>query len=523
MKFYIRNSLKVVCIGTAMLGIIFMSYSIHHGIQYWKDSKENLNSIESVVGSFQPSSGNLYGNIYSLDGKPMLKCLDLNTGEDITGKRTQQTKGILYCATESFFAPMIGYEYFGESFSDSGCAGMLAESEIKRILQANSLYSNERAVRGDSIITTIVSSAQKEAVEQLNSYSDATLAVVNADGAVLVNASSVDQQQEFQNSYIRNDTELPLYYISNYNAHESLAVGSSFKTISARVFEQNNEKFSQEWSVYNNAFDDISTVNIDGVVVSNWEINSNFNPANYYTYCKNEIYHRNSSLADALINSSNTYFLRHADAMGLMKYQEMLDATFQLYHQYDIGGCTLLGLQLDESNEYSKFLLPFGQAAVISPVRLASAYNHALGGKFYLPFEITQIRTPDDEVIFQYQPEEISEYSLKISINNDILVDGLEKTFLSYVRQKDGTYYPMLDDFPASFLGSGRLLAKSGTAVIDDDFDNRTMALTLLDENQDAVICTAVIAVKHVKGNTITNTELIFKLLKVMEKMGVLE
>ena len=525
MRFYVRNPLKLLCIGVVALGVTFIGYAVHHSVEYWKYSKENLSSIESVVGAFSPSSGNLYGNIYSLDGKSMLKCLDLNTGEDITGKRTAETKGILYCATESYFAPVVGYDYSGENPASAGVSGMLAQSEVKDILQANSLYSNRRAVCGDSIITTIVSSAQEEAVKQLENYFEASCAVVNADGAVLVNAGSVLKNQEFQNSeksYVQNDAESPLYYISNSNAHQSLAVGSSFKTISARIFEQSNEEIPQEWSVYNNLFDDISTVNVNGAVISNWEINSTVNPANYYTYCENEVYHRNSSLADALINSSNTYFLRHAETMGLEKYQEKLDNIFQMYHQYDIGGCILSGLQPND-DEYSKTVLSFGQSAVISPIRLASAYNHAIGGKFYLPFEIAQIRTPDNDNIFQYQPKEIDEYNLEIDTNNDILIDALGRTFLSYVRRKDGTYYPIFNDFSASLLGSGRLLAKSGTAVIDDNFDNRTMALSLLNQNQDAVVCTAVIAVNHASADSVTNTELLFKLLKVMERLGVLE
>ncbi len=524
MNFFIRTPLKAVCIATAILGAVFMGYSAYHTMQYWKDSNENLNSIETITGSFQPSSGNLYGNIYTLDGKSMLKCLDLNTGEDITGKRTDQTKGILYYAAEPYFAPIIGHAFTGDKPADTEETGMLAENGAKRILQANSLYSNAHAVRGNSIITTIISSAQEEAVNQLRDYVDASLAVVNADGAVLVNAGSVEQK-EFQNSegnYITNDVESPFYVLSYYNAHEALAVGSSFKTISARVFEQYDETFPPEWSIYNNSFDDISMVNINGVVISNWEINSNTNPINYYTYYDNNVYHRSSGLADAFINSSNTYFLRHAYQMGLTKYSDMLDSIFQLYHQYDIGDRYVAGLQSTEADTYTDVVLSYGQSAVISPVRLASAYNHAIGGKFYLPFEIAQIRTPDNEIIFRYLPEKISEYSLDIDVNQDVIANALEDTFLSYIRQKDGTYYPIFGEFSASFLGSKQLLAKSGTAVIEESTDNRTMAVTLLNQERDAVVCTAVIAVKHVEGNCVTNTELIYKILKVFEKMGVM-
>lgn len=341
---------------------------------------------------------------------------------------------------------------------------------------------------------------------------------------MLVNAGSVEQK-EFQNSeksYITNDLESPSYVLSYCNAHEELAIGSSFKPISVRIFEQYDEIFSPKWSIYNNSFDDISTVNIENVVISNWDINSNTNPINYYTYYDNEVYHRSSGLADAFINSSNTYFLCHAYQMGLVKYKDMLDNIFQLYHQYDIGDRYVAGLQFTEADPYVDVELPYGQSAVISPVRLASVYNHAIGGKFYLPFEIAQIRTPDNEIIFRYQPEEISEYSLDIDVNHDIVANGLEDIFLSYIQRGDGTYYPMFDEFSAAFLGSERLLAKSGTAVIDTSTDNRTMAITLLNQERNAVVCTAVIALKYVDGNSVTNAELIHKILKVLEKMGVL-
>ena len=525
MNFSIRHPLNVVWIATGLLGVVFIAYSAGHMVEYQKDSKKDLNYIERITGSFQPSAGNLYGNIYSLDGKPMLKCLDLNTGDDITGKRSDCSKGILYCATQPYFAPVIGHTFYGARPADNEEAGMLKEDGTKHILQANSLYCNAHTIRGDSIITTIVSSAQEEAVNQLQEYADASMAVVNADGALLVNAGTLELK-EFQNSdggeYIANDADAPAYVLSYRNAHDVLTVGSSFKTISARVFQQNDANFPPEWSVYNDSFDDISSITIDGYTISNWEINSRVNPLNYYTYFDNEVYHRQSSLADALIHSSNTYFLRHATQMGLTEYRGQLDSIFQLYQPYDIGDRSVDGLQPIDDSTFSDILLPYGQSAVISPARLAAAYNHAIGGKFYRPFEIAQIRTPNNEVIFSYQPEEISEYSLDIDVKQDVLVKGLGESFLSYIQNKNGTYHQQFNGFSPDLLGSGGLLAKRSTAVVDASTDNRTMAITLLNPAKDAVVCTAVIAVRRAASNQASNDELIYKILKVLEKTGVL-
>ncbi len=537
LQYHITNRLKILCLASILIGTVSIGTVINQNVKYRSIVVDSLSPIEQITGSLEPSGGNLYGEIYSLDGVPMLQCIDLSTGENTMGKKST-ANAQLYCATQRYFAPVIGYDYSAENMADSISNGMLSEKEIQNILLSNALYINRKSIQGDSIVTTIYSPAQEEAVNQLDDLSGqengdiglGSIAVVNADGAILVNASAVSSNQvEFQNNnenYIANTKDEPVYYTTNNNAFQAAAVGSSFKPLTARVLEYNDELFSDSWSIYNSEFDDQSAVTVRGLYITNWEMISNVNPTNYYTDFDGSIYHRVSDLKSAFINSSNTYFLRHANELGLNTYQTLLNENLHLYDKYSIGGFTLDGLvpYVDgrfESEDAYSVNLPYGNTAILSPVRLASAYNHALSGEFYLPFEVAQIRDPNGNIIFQYQPTERKEYSLDINLSEDIVADGLRSTFQSYVSNSDGVYNDAFDDFSYELLSSERLLAKSGTAGVDSTHENRTMALTLLSKDKSAVICTAVIAVNNCQVDSITNVALIYKLLRVIERLEV--
>lgn len=537
MQYYVTKKLKVLCLASILVATASIGTVINQNVKYSSTVANSLSPIEKVTGSFEPSNGNLYGEIYSLDGIPMLQCIDLSTGENTIGKKSDAVAQ-LYCATEKYFAPVIGYDYSAEYMADSVSYGMMSEKEIQDILSSNALYINQKTVQGNSIVTTIYSPAQEEAVKQLEGLSGqengdiglGSIAVVNADGAILVNASSVSSnQKEFQNSsedYIANPKDEPIYYTTNNNAFQAAAVGSSFKPLTARVLEHNDELLSDNWSIFNSEFDDQSAVTVKGLYITNWEMISNVDPSYYYTDYDGNVYHRSSDLKSAFINSSNTYFLRHANELGLNKYKSLLNENLHLYDQYSIGGFTLDGLipyvegRFESEDAYS-VNLPYGNTAILSPVRLASAYNHALSGKFYLPFEIAQIRDPNKNVIFQYQPLEIKEYDLDVNVSNDIIVEGLNSTFQSYITKDDGTYNDKLGEFSYDFLSSGRLLSKSGTAGVDSAHENRTMALSVLNKEKTDVICTAVISVNNCQDNSISNVTLIYKLLKVIDRLEV--
>ena len=537
LQYYITHKLKVLCLVSILIVTASITTVTNQNVKYSSVVANSLSPIEQVTGSFEPSSGNLYGEIYSLDGVPMLQCIDLSTGENTMGK-TNTAVAKLYCATQKYFAPVIGYDYSDEYMEDSSSYGMMSEKEIQDILLSNTLYINQKAVQGDSIVTTIFSPAQEEAVKQLEGLSGQensdigleSIAIVNADGAILVNASAVSNNQiEFQNSdeeYITNPKDEPMYYTTNNNAFQAAAVGSSFKPLTARVLEHNDELLSDSWSIFNSEFDDQSAVTVKGLYITNWELISNVDPSYYYTEFDGNVYHRSSDLKSAFINSSNTYFLRHANELGLNKYQTLLNENLHLYDKYSIGGFTLDGLvpfvdgRFESEDAYS-VNLPYGNTAILSPIKLASAHNHALSGKFYLPFEIAQIRDPNGNVIFQYQPFERKEYNLDIDLSNDIVVKGLNSTFQSYITKSDGTYNDKFSEFSYDLLSSGRILSKSGTAGVDSTHENRTMALTLLSKDKSDVICTAVISVNNCQVDSVSNITLIYKLLKVIDRLEV--
>lgn len=523
-----------LCVSVIFAGFVSVGRVIEQNVKYYNNVSETLTPIEQVIGTLDPSPGNLHGKVYSMDGVSMLQCIDLMTGENIIGKKCI-ANARLYCATHQYFSPVIGYDYAAEKMEDCISSGMLSEKEIQNILKSNALYSNRKSVEGDSIVTTIYSPAQEEAVNQLKRFGqqgDGEIAVVNEDGAILVNAASVsDEQVEFQNDkteYIKNNTDEPTYYITNKNAFHAAAVGSSFKPLTARILEQNDKLLPKAWSIYRSNFDDVSEITVKEVQVKNWEMISDVKPENYYTDYDGSKFHRSSDLKSAFIHSSNTYFLRHANQLGLDHYQELLNDNLHLYDKYSIGGFELDGLLEYEQERFKSkdaymVNLPYGNTAILSPVRLASAYNHALSGKFYLPFEIAQIRDPNGTILFQYQPEERKEYRLKIDVSDDIVVEGLKNTFQSYITKADGSYEKTFQEFSEKLLASGRLLAKSGTAGVDSGHENRTMALTILNKEQTFVICTAVMAVNNVEKNSIKNSELLYRLLKVLEKLEVYE
>lgn len=523
---------KVVVV-LSIIAIVTVSYQ---GTKYEDGNLKNPSFIEQKIGSFEPSSGNLYGAIYSLDGVPMLQSIDLLTGDNLLGKDNMSSAKI-YSATQSYFAPIIGYDYIAEELSKPGRWGFIADSNIQDILLSNARFANKQLHMGNSIVTTIYSPAQEEAMEQLEEFSSlmvnesvrGTIAVVNQDGAILVNAALLPaEQMMFQNAtndYIDNSENIR-YYTPNYNAFSPVVVGSSFKPLTARILEQKDDLLPEEWSVYQSDFDDYSKVTIDGINVENWEMLSEVNPSQYYTNFDGERYHRESDLTAALINSSNTYFLRHANELGLNKYKQYLNNLLHLYEDYDTGGVLISGLEPYQKDKFQSedaydVSLPFGSSAKLSPIRLASAYNHALGGQFYLPFEIAQIRDPKGSLIFENMPLEHEEYRLPVSVTDDILVAGMSDTFKSYLESVSRSPNVFFEEFSEELLLSGRILAKSGTVAVNTEHENRTMAVTLLNEEKTAVICTAVISLEHVPNNSVTNLSLIYKLLQTIEKLGV--
>ena len=118
--------------------------------------------------------------------------------------------------------------------------------------------------------------------------------------------------------------------------------------------------------------------------------------------------------------------------------------------------------------------------------------------------------------IYTASPAEKTEYHLEVDVEKDILNNALEDTFISYLTDS------LRAKYPNELLTSRRLLAKSGTAENADKTENRTIMLTLLNENRSDVVCSACISVNHVPEGSISNESLIDKLLQVMYAMEIL-
>ena len=468
---------------------------------------------ESVLHDFDTSPALQKGVIYTIDGEPM-------------SKNYQAGGSRYYTASQRAYSNIVG---FGEK-------GGLSYG-MRRILQGSSSASNFRTLTGDSVITTYHSRAQRKAAEllsQMDNGADACIVVVGADGAVLVDAGSNSfdparyvkweaQSRQYENEAKKADSEEAA--ASARSKAEELrrkqeirdmwldygtaanAVGSSFKPILGRVLVRHNDRLPEEYSVYNQRFDDVSLI-----VTSRGDEIRNHDSRNAAAYRTNEdgVYHRSSTFAQAFENSSNTFFIRHAQQLGLKDTYQYFQNEFFLESDIRSDTIRLEGCR-GEENRYE--YLMFGQDAVLSPIRLASMYNLAFSGEAYVPFTVVRIIEPDGNVLYQCRPKKLEKYTQSdIDLTEDILFSSLNENFLHYLSK----------DMKKQYSGfSARIAGKSGTAELTQGKRNRTFAVTLLDKSDQKVICSAVIAVNRLDGN-VSNQTLISCLVQTINELDVL-
>ena len=169
-----------------------------------------------------------------------------------------------------------------------------------------------------------------------------------------------------------------------------------------------NNLLSEEDSLYNNEYTDVSCYqSADGTVIRNWDWLIN---ANYDTMLENGIMTRYSSLFDALRNSSNTYFWRHALALGLEESYAYENELFAIASPIVTDINTLDGISKNRLNYFF-----WGQDFSSSPVRLCQLYNHVLSGEAYTPFYIASVRLPDNTEIYRAEPEPRKELNFKVA------------------------------------------------------------------------------------------------------------
>ena len=593
--------------------------------------EKKTSQIEMMLQDMQASPGNTYGTIYTIDGIPMtehvFKGKEAELDDDgnktgvvfnVTDEESTRSKlsHHVYSTTDNWYASLVGLNH-------SSAHGLL--QTVKSVLSTNSSYMNRVYAVGDSVVTTIVSDGQKEAYEQLEGLKGvckwSNITVVNSDGAILVNVgSNCDDIVYYNNALIKyydskqdgvTPPPTPPDYLYTYAEFGSCnfqtedinmykyteGVGSSFKTITARILQLNNNLLSEEKSVYNTEYID------NGIyTLTDKENKKTIHNVDYQQDSADGKtgYPKKSSLADAMINSSNYYFLDHVEALGWEKYQSELTERFFLNSKmridaYSIPAMPYSAEQINSDITFFPEQIAYGQEARIAPIRLASLYSYAISGNFVPPFMIAQVLQPvkpqsnagkDYQVIYQCNPKADTRYHFDVNMKDDIVIDALRKTFASYkakavARQTELTQTlnagkkeraeelfqtavrehvhmtrqeaekqaqldiqeeleekkaGLLTAYPAELLDSGRFLAKSGTSVkelvtekkdgqtvVKKQIENHSMVLTLLDESQEHVICTAVLTANYADCTSEKNQKLMEADMLLARLMPVLE
>ena len=488
-----------------------------------QDETEAFCEMEYVLSDMQPSNGNSCGLLYSLDGKQMTERRFASDDNPVLDSSITRSDGKKFSMpTEEYYASVVGID-------NDYASGLL--TSCKRVLKANAAASNRRNAVGDSLITTIVSSAQEEAYAQLQDFNGiarwSSIVVVSNDGAVLVDSASnskaiMDYDQKLWEYYVSGSKGIEpqpserLYTYQEFGSSVPECVGSSFKPVTARLLALHDECVSTEFSLRNEFFEDVPELTVGSDTIHN------------HDYTVPGMYPRQVSLAKALAYSSNTYFLSHVQNFGMQNYMDGLIQQFRLDQPIwtDAHEIPAMPLSAEDANTNIRNFLEkvsYGQEARLTPVRLASLYNYIISGEWYDPFFIAQVREPSNQVIFSAVPVEREEYHFDIDMYNDILINGLSYTFRQYADAAPSVF----DKYADSLISSGRILTKSGTAdKVEGESENHTMVLTLLDERREHVVCTAVIAVDYLDvslgGNLVSASAMIDRLLPVLNQLGVL-
>lgn len=506
------------------------------------ENSENTSQLEIMLSDMEPSSGNTYGNIYTLDGVRMTEHLfvdkqkgtdgEIQTKIDKDSTRSNLQNNV-YKPTQECFASVIGLKH------DSSY-GLLETME--NILCTNIEYENKKHSVGDSLITTIVSTGQQKAYEEIQDYVGkckwCTIVVVNGDGAILVDAGSNSSaikgyvetlQAHYASPYSNLDIEpeAPNYLYSYYDlgiepAQTAEAVGAPFKAVTARILQLNDEALG-DFSLSNENYSELPSI-----ILKDGDKSVEIKNSDYEQ--KKDAYPRNSSLAQAFLHDSDTYFLDHVQKLKLDTFQQQLNQYFFLQSNAKIDAHTLPAMPFtaEEANVNTSCFfekVSFGKEARLTPVRLASLFQHAISGKYYPPFMIAQVRNPSNETICYTSPEENQNYHFDVDMQHDIVVDSLRQTFDSYLKSavKDKKW----KEFPDDLLNSGRFLAVGGN-VPKSKSKNYTMAVSLLDESKENIICTAVMTANYMDdGNQenqrlASNQEMLFRLLEVLKSMEMI-
>lgn len=438
--------------------------------------KHELTGLEYILGDMEYAVGNDYGLIYSIDGTQIAE------------------------ENDGHYSAINGYsEIIGD---ESG--GMIYE--LKSILLANSCDANKRNRTGNSIVATLHSTGQATAHTVLSDYGEdveASICVVLKDGAVLVSATNASYSPQ---AFLDPDRYKDLYV--DYNAAEA-AKGSSFKPIVYRMLLGHLEELSDGMAFVGTDFEDLSEVNVYGNVIHNYDY---YYSANYDTLRSDGTYSRICSLSTLLQYSSNTAPVRLTQDIGFKKSYQYINKLYGLDQllNTDVNTLTVEPILSEERLPY----FFFGQDASVPAVRMAQLYNYCVSGDYYVPFYCASVKNPDGTTIYMANPEPKAQYSMDISVRDDILVNALSDTFESYLNDR------LIAIYPKELLYSRRILTKSGTAENEDGTENRVLMMSILNEERSDVICTACICVNGT-SSSITNAVFIEKLFSVLKSIKI--
>ena len=480
---YAKQNTAIFCVLTAALSAF--SVLTYSRLLSEKPDGSAVSALESAMGTeAQMNYGNDYGMVWSLDGEEIAGIHSCRHPE--TGRITE-----LFCAADGY-----------NSVIGSPSGGLIRS--CRSILLSNTAEINRQMRCGNSIVTTLHSGAMRTAMRELAAFredTDAGICVVLREGTVLVSAGNNGYDSS---AFFQPENYADLYV--DYNA-SPLRKGSVWKPVSDRMFLVNDELMPDGFSLYINDFPDVSQHTAGSAVIHNWD----WNISGCYEYTQDGVMYRRFSLSDSLIASSNTYVLRHAEALGLKESYRLMTELYALDKEL-VTEINTHGVEAVKSDRLPYFF--WGQDAVLSNVRLCQLYNFICTGEFYAPFYCAQVLQPDGTIIYNASPEPKQDYKLDVDKEDDILIHAMADTFESYLTDA------LKNEFSADLLSSRRFLAKSGTAE-NADSENRVMMLTVLNEDKSDVICSACISVNHTTTG-ISNETLIRKLLLTLQAADIL-
>lgn len=451
-------------------------------------------SLEALLGTNGVSSAGFnHGNIYSIDGVKITEDVEYYGNE-------------YQCAADGF-SSVLGAENVG---------GMI--NTCFDTLHSTANKVNVDMKTGNNIVTTFHYKGQTRAVQLLkNNYSfndcnSASVSVVLKDGTILVAAGI--------NSYKPNEinfTNLPKDFcidqtVSNYK------LGSVAKPVTSRTLLENDKyvrKINEEDSLRNEKYKDLSVFTSGTVTIRNHDcdIEKNYEETDPVTGVRT----RKISLPEALMYSSNTYFWRHAMTLGLDRTYKLENKLFNIGVPIQTEINTIKAVEVDD-NRLDYFF--WGQDFNCSTTRICEIYNHIISGEAYVPFYVTAVTLPDDQLIYKAVPKKVKSLDLDIE-DNDLLRNSLSQCFEFYCKNIDSIYN---NEKYKKLIENKRLLAKSGTADVDLDYGitNNTRVLTVLDDKDD-VVCTASILVERAKHDAAVNDLIMFSILfEVLEATGII-